>query len=50
VDVLQGDPSKAKKVLRWEPKIGFKELAKMMTDADMKLAKEEKLIKDNSKD
>ena len=50
VDVLQGDPSKAKKVLSWEPKIGFKELAKMMTDADMKLAKEEKLIKDNSKD
>ena len=50
VDVLQGDPSKAKKVLRWEPKVGFKELAKMMTDADMKLAKEEKLIQDNSKD
>jgi len=47
VDVLQGDAGKAKKVLGWEPKIGFKELARMMTDADMKSAKEEKLVKDN---
>jgi GDPmannose 4,6-dehydratase len=47
VDLLQGDPTKAKKVLGWQPKITFKALAKIMTDADMKIAKQEKLIADN---
>ena len=46
VDCLLGDPSKAKKLLKWEPKVTFKELARMMTDADMEIAKREKLIKD----
>ena len=50
VDVLLGDPGKAGKVLNWEPKVGFKELARMMTDADMKLAQREKIIKDHEKD
>jgi GDPmannose 4,6-dehydratase len=49
VDYLQGDPSKAKKVLGWQPKVTFKELARMMTDADMKLAEDEKILKDHSK-
>jgi GDPmannose 4,6-dehydratase len=49
VDYLQGDPSKAKKVLGWQPKVIFKELARMMTDADMKLAEDEKILKDHSK-
>ncbi len=35
VELLIGDASKAKKVLNWEPKIKFKELVKMMVDADM---------------
>jgi len=35
VDLLLGDPSKAKQVLGWEPKVTFKELAAMMVDADM---------------
>jgi GDPmannose 4,6-dehydratase len=48
VDFLQGDASKAKKVLGWEPKVTFKELAKLMTDADMKIAMEEKIIKDHT--
>jgi GDPmannose 4,6-dehydratase len=47
VDILLGDPSKAKDVLKWEPKVSFKELSKMMINSDMKLAKEEKLYKDN---
>ncbi len=34
VEYLQGDASKAKKKLRWEPKVKFKELVKMMVDAD----------------
>ena len=34
VDLLQGDASKAKKQLDWEPKVKFKELVRMMVDAD----------------
>ncbi|MFC1738277.1 GDP-mannose 4,6-dehydratase [Planctomycetota bacterium] len=49
VDVLLGNPGKAKKILKWEPKITFKELAKMMVDADMKLAEREKVWKDHKK-
>ncbi|MDD5063939.1 MAG: GDP-mannose 4,6-dehydratase [Phycisphaerae bacterium] len=49
VDFLQGDSSKARKVLKWEPKVTFKKLAKMMTDADMKLAENEKILKDHGK-
>lgn len=48
VDFLQGDASKARRVLGWEPKVTFKELAKIMTDADMKIAMEEKIIKDHT--
>lgn len=46
VDVLQGDASKARKLLKWQPKVRFKELARMMTDADMRIAGEEKILKD----
>jgi GDPmannose 4,6-dehydratase len=34
VDLLLGDASKAKKVLGWEPKVKFKDLAERMTKAD----------------
>lgn len=43
VDLLLGDPSKAKKVLGWEPKVKFDELVKIMTLADWDLAKREKI-------
>ena len=36
VDLLIGDPSKAKKKLAWEPKVKFKDLVKMMVEADIK--------------
>jgi GDPmannose 4,6-dehydratase len=49
VDFLLGDSSKARKILKWKPKVTFKELAKMMTDADMKLAEHEKILKDHGK-
>jgi GDPmannose 4,6-dehydratase len=49
VDFLQGDSSKARKVLKWEPKVTFKGLAKMMADADMEIAKREKIIKEREK-
>lgn len=34
-DLLLADPSKAKKDLKWEPKVKFKELVRIMVDADM---------------
>lgn len=36
VDLLLGDPSKAKKVLKWKPRVGFENLVRMMVDADLK--------------
>ncbi len=41
VDQLLGDPTKARTVLGWTPKVTFKELVKMMMDADLKLAEKE---------
>jgi GDPmannose 4,6-dehydratase len=35
VDLLIGDASKAKRVLGWEPKVSFKELVRLMVDADV---------------
>jgi GDPmannose 4,6-dehydratase len=35
VDLLVADPSKAKRVLGWEPKVEFKQLVTMMYDADL---------------
>ena len=39
VNVLQGDYSKARKRLGWKPKTSFKELVRLMVDADMKEVK-----------
>jgi len=41
---LQGDVSKAKKILGWEFKVDFKKLVKMMVDADIEIAKREKKL------
>jgi len=35
VDFLLGDPSKAKRVLGWEPKVSFEELVELMVRADL---------------
>ena len=42
VDLLLGDPSKAKRLLGWQPKVGFDTLVEMMTDADLADAEREK--------
>jgi len=42
VDLLLGDPSKARLQLGWELKTSFEQLVNMMTDADLKLAEQEK--------
>jgi GDPmannose 4,6-dehydratase len=46
VELLIGNPAKAKKQLGWEPKVKFKELVKIMTDADLEIAKREALAKE----
>ena len=46
VDVLLGDASKAKRRLGWTPTVCFRDLAIMMTDADMELAEGERLLLD----
>ena len=38
VDLLLGDPSKAKRVLGWEPKVKLPELVRMMVQADLEEA------------
>ena len=37
VDLLLGDPSKAQKILGWQRKVSFRELVKIMVQADLKL-------------
>jgi len=44
VDLLQGDASKARTRLNWEPRVGLHELARMMVDADMELARREQAV------
>ncbi len=44
VDMLVGNPEKARKILGWEPKVRFKELVKIMVEADLELAKREAQI------
>ena len=36
VDLLVGDPAKAKRVLGWQPEVSFEELIGMMVEADLK--------------
>ena len=44
VDLLLGDPSKAKKELGWQHKYSFEELVKEMVEADMKLFQRDKYL------
>jgi GDPmannose 4,6-dehydratase len=41
VDLLIGNPEKARKKLGWKPRVRFKELVKIMVDADLKIAQRE---------
>ena len=40
VDLLLGDSSKARRVLKWKPKVNFKQLVRMMVDSDMKVVRQ----------
>ncbi|MGC9358854.1 MAG: GDP-mannose 4,6-dehydratase, partial [Anaerolineae bacterium] len=41
VDLLVSDPTKAREVLGWEPKVGFEELVRMMVGADLAMLERE---------
>jgi GDPmannose 4,6-dehydratase len=44
VDLLIGDPLKAKAKLGWEPEVNFEQLIRMMVDADLQLLSRERGI------
>jgi GDPmannose 4,6-dehydratase len=44
VDLLQGDATKARKKLGWEPKVGIDELVRRMVDHDLELARQENTL------
>jgi GDPmannose 4,6-dehydratase len=50
VDHLCGNASKARKALDWTPRVGFRELAAMMVDHDLEIAKQEKTLRDAGHD
>jgi GDPmannose 4,6-dehydratase len=41
VDILQGDASKARRILDWEPKVKFEQLVRLMVDADRQLLQDQ---------
>jgi GDPmannose 4,6-dehydratase len=41
VDYLEGDATKARVRLKWEPTVGFRELAGMMVQHDLEMARQE---------
>jgi len=47
VEMILGDPTKAKKILGWEPKTSFKELVSEMVEEDMRLLKGEIIAEEN---
>ncbi len=47
VELLLGDATKARTVLGWEPKVTFRDLARMMVDEDMRIARHEAIIKEH---
>jgi GDPmannose 4,6-dehydratase len=45
VDLLLGDPTKARKKLGWEPQVSFEQLVAMMVEADLELAERERTLR-----
>jgi GDPmannose 4,6-dehydratase len=45
VDHLEGDPGKARRLLKWTPKVGFDRLVEMMVDHDLDLARQERTLR-----
>jgi len=47
VDLLLGDAGKAREQLGWRPTVTFRQLARRMTEADWKLARRERMVRDH---
>ncbi len=47
VDLLVGDPSKARRELGWEPEYSLEQLVEEMVNSDLKDAKKERFLKEN---
>ena len=50
VDLLIGDPTKAKIKLNWKPKYNLEDLVKEMMESDLKLLEKDKVLKDGGHD
>jgi GDPmannose 4,6-dehydratase len=50
VDILIGDPAKAKKELGWEPKLDLNDIIREMVDADLKLFSKDKYLREGGHD
>ncbi len=46
IELLLGDAGRARKILGWEPEVGFKELVRLMVDADINALEEMKQCQD----
>jgi GDPmannose 4,6-dehydratase len=46
VAALEGDPSKARRVLNWHARVGFEDLVRLMVRHDIELARRERTLKD----
>src|SRR5215475_11568051 len=46
VEFLQGDATKARQILGWEPEISFEELIRSMVERDLELARQEQILED----
>ena len=46
VELLEGDASKARRILGWEPEVDFSQLVEMMVASDLALAKQERALVD----
>ena len=47
VDFLQGDATKARQKLGWQPKTSFSELVQMMVEEDLQATKKDRLCEQN---
>jgi len=45
VDFLQGDATKARKLLNWAPEISFEDLVRSMVESDLELARQEQTLR-----
>jgi len=46
VELLEGDSSKARRILGWEPEVDFSQLVEMMVASDLELANQERALVD----